>query len=58
MPIDLEATVREERMWDAMPRLRWYRPPQGNDTELVLQQLYHRATGEREWRTVQTILAD
>lgn len=58
MPIDLEAMELEEAMWQATPRLRWYRPPHGNDNDIVLQQMYERVTGERDWRPIQTILAD
>lgn len=58
MPLDLEAVELEEAMWQATPRLRWYRPPRANDHDIELQQMYERVTGERRWRPVQTILAD
>jgi hypothetical protein len=58
MPIDPEAIRLEEGMWIATPQLRWFRPPRGNDTDLRLEQLYERVTGEREWRLVPTCLAD
>lgn len=58
MPIDLEAVDLEEALWQATPRLRRYRPPGGDDTDIVLQQMYERVTGERQWRPIQTVLAD
>ena len=58
MPIDLEAVDLEEALWQANPRLRWFRPLKGNDNDIVLQQMYERVTGERQWRPVQTIFAD
>ncbi len=58
MPIDLEDAELEEALWQATPRLRWYRPARGDDNDIVLQQMYERVTGERDWRPVQTILED
>lgn len=58
MPIDLDAIEIEEAMWMATPRLRWWRPPGGNDCDVVLQQMYERVTGERNWRVIPTVLAD
>ncbi len=58
MPIDIEAIRLENIQWNATPQLRWFRPPSGTYTDIVLQQLWERVTGERQWRTVETCLAD
>lgn len=58
MPIDMEAVELEEALWQATPRVRWYRPARGNDGDIILQQMFERMTGERQWRPVQTILED
>ena len=57
MSLDLEACRLEEMQWQPTGGLRWFRPPGADDTEKVLQQLYERNTGERQWRTVTTCLA-
>lgn len=58
MDIDLASVKREALMWSATPELRWFRPAGGNDTDIRLEQLYERVTGERAWRLVPTCLAD
>lgn len=53
--MDFEA---EARMWEPTMQLRWYRPPRGDDNDRVLQQLWQRITGEREWRELPYCMAD
>jgi hypothetical protein len=48
----------EQRFWEPTPRLRWYRPPYCDDNDKVLQQMWERVTGEREWREVPYCMAD
>jgi hypothetical protein len=61
MPLSRKGMLKvgiEEKFWEPTPQLRWFRPPGGNDNDLVLQQLWERITGERDWRIVPTFLAD
>lgn len=58
MSLDVDAMHLEETQWIATPQMRWYRPPRGMDTDIVLQQLWERVTGERSWRVVETCWAD
>jgi hypothetical protein len=58
MPLDLEGAEIEEFYWSANARIRWRRPKGADDNELVLEQLYERVTGERQWRPVPTLLDD
>ena len=53
-----EAEFENQFFWSPTMQLRWYRPPRGDDTQIQLEQLFERVTGERQWRPVQTILAD
>lgn len=45
-------------MWEPTMRFRRYRPRGGNDPDIVLQQLFQRITGEREWRDVPLVMED
>lgn len=56
--IDVEGVRLEALQWYATGELRWLRPPRSMDDDRVLQQLWERTTGEREWRAVPLILAD
>jgi hypothetical protein len=56
--INMMEIEAEQRFWEPTAHLRWFRPPGCDDNERVLQQLWERVTGEREWRTVPTCLAD
>lgn len=58
MPLDLEGAELEGMLWKPTGEMRWHRPKGGNDTDIVLEVLWERATGEREWRLVPTILED
>lgn len=58
MPIDLEGILAEAKLWHPTPRLRWFRPLRGDDSEKILQQMWRRASGEHEWRMVETLLED
>lgn len=58
MPIDLEAARLEEAMWSCTAQLRWHRPKGGNDTDIMLEQLWERVTGERSWRKVPLLMED
>lgn len=44
--------------WRPTMQLRWFRPPHAIDSEMHLEQLFERVTGERMWRPVPTVLAD
>lgn len=44
--------------WKPTGELRWRRPAHGDDNDLVLQQLWQRFTGEREWRNVPCFFED
>jgi len=56
--IDLEAAEHEALCWKPTGELRWFRPKYGTDNDLILQQLWERITGEREWREVPKCFAD
>jgi hypothetical protein len=58
MPIDVEGAELEGFLWKPTGEMRWYRPKHADDTQLQLQVLWERATGEREWRPVPTFLED
>lgn len=58
MAIDLEGAELEGLMWKPTGELRWHRPLYGHDTDRVLEMLWERATGERSWRPVPTIMED
>lgn len=58
MSIDIEGAELEGFLWKPTGELRWYRPRGGNDNDIRLEVLWERATGERQWRIVQTILED
>lgn len=58
MVVDLEAVERESLCWKPTRELRWFRPKGCDDTEIVLQQLWERVTGERSWHVVPTCLED
>lgn len=53
-----ESEFENSVYWHPTMQLRFYRPKGGNDTDIRLEQLWERITGERTWRLVQTILAD
>lgn len=55
-PIDIEYGP----IWIETALLRWYRPPGGNDNEVVLEQQWVRINGpdQSEWRPVPLVLAD
>ena len=57
-PFDKDAAKIEAAMWLATGQLRWRRPRRGSDTDKVLEVLWERVTGEREWRPVGTFLED
>lgn len=58
MTIDVEGAELEGMLWKPTGELRWHRPKNGHDTDIVLEILWERATGERQWRPVQTVLED
>ena len=58
MPLDLEGAELEGVLWKPTGELRWRRPKGCSDNELVLEILWERATGERQWRPVPTLLED
>lgn len=58
MPIDIEGARLEGTLWTATPELRWRRPKGGDDNDLILEQLFERITGERDWRPVQKMFED
>ena len=58
MSIDIEEVRREEKLWHTTMQLRWRRPKRATDQDIILEQLWERATGERQWRTVPTLLED
>lgn len=58
MPLDLEGAELEGMLWKATGEIRWYRPRGGSDSDIRLEQLWERVTGERDWRPVPTILED
>lgn len=53
-----EAEFSNSAYWHPTMQLRFYRPKGGNDTDVRLEQLWERVTGERHWRPVQTLFAD
>lgn len=58
MPIDMEGANLEDMLWKPTGEMRWYRPIGGTDNDIHLEVLWERATGERAWRPVPTILED
>lgn len=58
MAIDIESVELEGFLWSATGELRWYRPKGGSDNDIRLEVLWERATGERQWRPVQTMMED
>lgn len=56
--IDVEGGKLEALMWKPTGELRWHRPFRGDDNDCVLEMLWERATGERSWRPVPTIMED
>ena len=58
MAIDLEGAELESFLWKPTGELRWHRPKHGHDTDMKLEILWERATGERQWRPVPTFLED
>lgn len=58
MPLDLEAGELEGMMWKPTGEMRYFRPRGCNDNDIRLEVLWERATGERTWRPVPTILED
>lgn len=58
MPFDLKNFEQEEAFWKPTGELRWYRPKHGHDTDRVLEVLWQRFTGERQWRPIPVILED
>ena len=58
MVIDVAGSELEALMWKPTNELRWFRPIGATDTEVILQALWERVTGERQWRDVPTVLAD
>lgn len=56
--IDMEGAELEAVYWQPTMQLRWRRPRGCNDTEMVLEQLWERVTGERSWHLVETLLED
>lgn len=58
MPINAEAAKIEEALWQCVGQLRWRRPKGHDDSEMVLEQLWERVTGERAWHRVPTLLED
>lgn len=55
---DAEGADIEAMMWRPTGQLRWRRPARGSDTDLILEQLWERVTGERSWRPVPTMHED
>jgi hypothetical protein len=58
MPLDLEANDLEQMMWKPTTELRYFRPKGGDDTDIRLEALWERVTGERRWVPVKTVLED
>lgn len=56
--MDGDALGLEVMYWKSTGEIRWFRPPRADDSQLVLQQLWERVTGERDWRNVPTCLSD
>lgn len=58
MALDVEGAQLEAMLWKPTGQIRWRRPKGCTDNECVLEQLYERVTGERDWQPVPTLLED
>lgn len=58
MALDLEGARLEAMMWRPIGELRWRRPRGCDDNDLLLELLWERVSGEREWRAVPVMMED